>query len=296
VGDARWMQTQFYALTHGKRVAVGHLSRVETWHYMYMETSDPLMAWLGGRRFLEPEAAAAQLAERAATWPIGVIGVHERWLEPGTLGEIAAFLNAQTGVLCPPTYESLTLPGSSYSTVDGGLLAYRARWLACTADRVPPLAADGFVLDWGAPGDTRWLGTGWHAPETVGGETWRWLGAPPYAGAPEAVVRRERGRAWLTVDLPPGGYTVAVTAQSFRTPRALALTANGAALAAPTLVSAYGLETVRFALPADVVGDGRDVRIALLTDSAQSPQSVGMGDDTRVLGVAVSRIAFTSAP
>ena len=49
----------FYGITHGKRMVNAHLSRVPISHYWYMRTDDPMLAWLGQRRFIEPEVVEA---------------------------------------------------------------------------------------------------------------------------------------------------------------------------------------------------------------------------------------------
>ncbi|MGQ9889922.1 MAG: hypothetical protein ACUVSX_15765, partial [Aggregatilineales bacterium] len=55
VGTEAAQTLQFYGITHGKRMVNGHISRVNTWHFWHMRTDDALLAWLGQRRWLEPE-------------------------------------------------------------------------------------------------------------------------------------------------------------------------------------------------------------------------------------------------
>lgn len=271
VGDPRWMTTQFYGLTHGKRMVNGHISRINSWHYLYMETSDPMMAWLGQRRDLEPETVAAQMAERIPLWPIGYFVLHRNFIRQDgrTLEEIVAFFNAHPELVCP-------------SVVEGDLIAYRTTW---HPDGCAPRTAssdDGrsYVIDLGVAADVFALGEGWHTAETVSGVTWRWMGATG-------------DTAVLYADLPPGGYDLSLSAQAFHVPRPLRVSINDM-MVGEVSVAADELAEYSFSLPAEALGDGRHVRIALHTDDALSPAEIGQGDDARPLSIAVDAVRLFS--
>ncbi|MDX2137009.1 MAG: hypothetical protein SF123_02865, partial [Chloroflexota bacterium] len=61
VGDFPAMETQFYGIRHEKRMLNGTFARAPLdhfWHWLY---DDPMLAWLGQRRWLEPERVETQL-------------------------------------------------------------------------------------------------------------------------------------------------------------------------------------------------------------------------------------------
>ena len=64
IGDERAITLQMYTMTHEKRGVNGFISRAPTEHFWYLNTDDPLLSWLGQRRFLELETVEAQLRER----------------------------------------------------------------------------------------------------------------------------------------------------------------------------------------------------------------------------------------
>jgi len=279
VGEPVYATAQFYGLTHGKRMVNGHLSRVNTWHYMYMRTSDPMMAWLGGRRYLEPEAVAAQMRERIPAWPIGYFVLHQRWIgrEAPALVEIVGAFNAWDDLLCPPE-------------VEADLIVYRTRWhpAGCAARTPPHDAAGSYRVDLGADDDLRYLGHGWHRAEDIFGTTLRWAGAAVLTAEPVDVPLE----AFLYVDVPPGAYRLTLAAQAFHEPRQLVVSINGTALGAPVQIEVGALETVVFDVPAAAIGTGQHVTIALAYDAALRPVDLGMAADPRALSVAVESLVL----
>ena len=271
VGDPRWMRTQFYALAHEKRVVNGHISRVNTWNYMYMETSDPMMAWLGQRRYLEPETVEAQIRERISNWPIGYLVIHQEYIgrEGPTLQEIVGFFNGLDDLLC-------------FYTQEGDALVYRTAWHpdGCESlTRTPPEVEPGiYQIDIGSVGDERFIGWGYHWQEAVAGVTLRWTGEHP--------------QTQTYVDLPPGSYDLAVSMQAFWETRRVSLLVNGTAVGEPVEVGTGSLAAYTWAIPAEVIGDGRHLQVTLAYDSVIVPVEVGQSADTRRLAVAVDWLRF----
>jgi hypothetical protein len=271
VGDPRWMTTQFYALAHHKRVVNGHISRVNTWNYMYMETSDPTMAWLGQRRYLEPETVEAQLRERIFSWPIGYIVIHQNYVgrEGPTLQEIIGYFNQLDDLLC-------------FYTQEGDALVYRTAWHpdGCdTLTRTPPELEPGvYEVDIGSTGDERFIGWGYHPQEQVAGLTLRWTGEYPQTDT--------------YVDLPPGSYTLTATLQAFWENRHVSLRVNGTEVGEAVEVGTGGLADYHWTIPADIIGDGWHLQVTLAYDDVIVPVDVGQSADQRRLAVAVDRLQF----
>ncbi len=285
VGEFKNMETQFYGMTHHKRMLNGSLARAPLGHYWYWLYDDPMIAWLGQRRFLEPEAVEAQLRERIFNWPVGYIVVHQDLIgrEGPTAQEIIGWFNTLDDLLCPVW-------------VEGDAVVYRTAWhpdgcpLRTPAETEPGV----YAIDIGTAGDERFIGWGWHWPEIVGGSvTWRWTGQYP--------------QTQLYVDLPPAAYTVTLSAQAFYQPRQLRLLANGAALVPMTLpvdadcsltdcsvlVQPDGLQVVSFRLPAALVGDGRHLNLTLDYDGTVEPAQIALNGDPRRLALAVDWMAFS---
>jgi hypothetical protein len=272
VGDPRWMTTEFYALAHDKRVVNGHISRVNTWNYMYMETSDPMMAWLGQRRYLEPETVEAQLRERIFSWPIGYIVIHQDYIgrEGPTLQEIIGFFNRLDDLLC-------------FYTQEGDALVYRTAWHPDGCDlltRTPPETSSGvYEVDIGSAGDERYIGWGYHPQEQVAGLTLRWTGEYPQTDT--------------YVDLPLGSYTLTATLQAFWENRRISLRVNGVEVGEAVDVGTDGLADYRWRIPAEMIGDGQHLQVTLAYDDVIVPVEVGQSADQRRLAVAVERLRFT---
>ena len=268
VGTEAAQTLQFYGITHGKRMVNGHISRVNTWHFWHMRTDDAMLAWLGQRRWLEPELVEAQLRERVYNWPIGYIVVHQDLIgrEGPTTQEIIGYFNSLPDLLCPVW-------------VEGDAVAYRTAWHpdGCPP-RTPPEVEPGvYAIDVGAAGDERHIGWGWHWPETVSGITWRWAGEYP--------------QARLYADLPPGAYRLTLTMQAFWEPRRVVVLVNGVEVGAVTTPT----DTLRahtFDVPAAAVGSGQHVEIVLDYDTVVVPAEVGQSADPRRLAVAVDTLRF----
>lgn len=267
VGDARYAELQYYGTIHGKRMVNGHISRTPTYRYFYMNTDDPMLAWLGQRRFLEAETVAAQMRERIAAWSIGYFVIHRDLIAPNqaALDEIIAFFNAHPDLVC-------------WHTTEGDLIAYRT---TAHPDGCPPSspAASGgaWEIDLGADAELPYLGAGWHYPEAIFDTTVRWAGAAEIAS--------------VAVDLPAGSYSLILTAQAFHTPRRVTLLIDGAAAGDPLLVAPESLSDYHFDFTR--VGDGR-AQISLAFDDRLTPRAVGLGEDDRPLSIMVDRITIVN--
>ncbi|NDJ61056.1 MAG: hypothetical protein GYB67_08015 [Chloroflexi bacterium] len=268
-GDSRAIQLQFYGMTHTRRMVNGFISRAPIENFWYMVYDDPMISWLGQRRYLEPENVAAQLRERIFSWPIGYIVIHQNLIgrDGPTLQEIIGYLNQHDDLVCP-------------FTVEGDAVVYRTRWHpdGCPPRTPPEVAPGEFVIDIGAPGDEVHLGWGWHYREDVFGVTLRWMGEYP--------------QTRLYVDLPPADYTVTITAQAFHEPRTLQLIVNDQPLGTPATVSTDQLAEYTFDLPAEVIGDGDHSEVVFDYDDWRVPAELGLGGDQRRLALAVDWVRF----
>lgn len=269
LGDPRAIQLQWYGMRHGKRMLNGFISRAPVDQFWYIVYDDPMLAWLGQRRYLEPETVAAQLRERIFDWPIGYIVLHTDLIgkNSSTIQEIVGFFNQQDDLLCP-------------YTVEGDAVVYRTRAHpdGC-APRTPPRDETGaYTIDIGAAGDEAFIGWGWHWPEEVSGLTLRWTGEYPQTD--------------IYVDLPPGDYRLTLTAQAFWEDRLLRLRVNDQPVGEPVTVSTAALLPYTFDLPAAALGDGRHVKITLAYDAVIVPADVGQSADPRRLALAVDTLRF----
>jgi hypothetical protein len=247
-----------------------------------MRTDDPLLAWLGQRRFVEPDLVEAELRQIINDWPLGYIVVHQDMIGRNgpTTQEIIGYLNGLPDLVCP-------------MWVERDVVVYRTVWHpdGCPP-RTPPEAEPGvYHIDIGSEGDERFIGWGWHWPEIVGGATtWRWLGEYP--------------QTQLYVDLPPGAYTIRLAAQAFWEARQVRLMVNDVMLdgvcadeacLVPTVVP-DSLQTFSYRLPADLVGEGRHLTLTLDYDGVIVPNEVGQSADERKLAVAVDWVEFDRNP
>ncbi len=269
VGEFRPMEAHFYGITHGKRMLNGAIARAPLSHFWYWLYDDPMLAWLGGRRFLEPETVATQMRARLVDWQIGYFVVHGDWIgvEKPAFLEIINFFNSHPDIACPVSIEANTVFYRSARHPYG-----------CTS-RTPHSVDGGYLIDIGAPDDLAHIGTGWHYAESIAGLTVRWAGDQP--------------EAWLYATLPPGAYDVDVIMQAYQQPRTVHLRVGEATLDETAIVSLDSLRSYRFTLPADVVGDGQHLPIALTYDSWASPADDGGNGDMRRLAVLVDTIRFT---
>ncbi len=270
IGDPRAIQLQYYGMIHHKRMVNGFISRAPTEAFWYMLTDDPLLSWLGQRRYLEPDKVEPELRDHIFNWPIGYVVIHTDLIgvNSSTVQEIIGYFNSLDDLLCP-------------YTVEGAAVVYRTRWHpdGCPP-RTPPQTDPGvYTIDIGSPGDTAYIGWGWHWPESVSGLTLRWTGEYP--------------QTQVYVDLPPSAYTVELSAQAFWENRQLRLLVNGTPLGDPVTVTVDSLHTYRFSIPANLVGDGKHLKLTLDYDAVVVPAEVGQSADTRKLAVAVDWIRFT---
>ncbi|NDJ61055.1 MAG: hypothetical protein GYB67_08010 [Chloroflexi bacterium] len=272
VGEFAPMETQFYGLTHGKRMLNGTIARAPLSHFWHWLYDDPMLAWLGQRRYLEPERVEAQLRNRIDAWPIGYIVVHQDYIGRvgPTVQEILGYFNSLPDLLCPVA-------------VERSAVAYRTTWHpdGCPPRTPPEIAPGVHEIDIGAPGDERYIGWGWHWAETISGLTLRWMGEYP--------------QTRLYVDLPPSDYILTIPAQAFHEPRTLRLRVNDQPLGAPVVVATAQLAEYTFELPAALIGDGVHVEIVFDYDGWRVPTEVGQGDDQRRLALAVNWLRFTRA-
>jgi hypothetical protein len=274
VGDARAIFYQFHGITHGKRMVNGHLSRAPVMHFWHMRTDHPTLSWLGQRRDLEPGRVAAQLREMVYDWPIGYIVIHQDLIgrDTATNEEIIGFFNTLDDLLCPVFVEG----------VQGEAVVYRSAWHpdGCPP-RIPVETAPGvYHVDLGAPEDVRHIGWGWHRPEEVAGLAVRWAGEYP--------------QAEIYVDLPPGEYSLAITAQSFLEPRTVTVLLDGVMLGTAE-IDPDTLATHSFTVPSEVIDDGEHLRLTLDYDGWIVPAESGHSGDPRRLALMVERIEFVRA-
>jgi len=271
-GDPRATQLQWYTLDHRKRIVNGFISRAPLEHFYYLETGDPMLSWLGQRRYLEPEAVAAQMRERIDAWQIGYFVMHRDLIgvQAPAVQEIIGFFNQLDDLVCP-------------FAVEGDAVVYRTTWHpdGCPP-RTPPSEADGtYSVDVGAADDVRHLGWGWHYAEDIFGTTLRWAG--------------DRPTAEVYIDLPPGAYTIEIIAQAYATPRVLTVSVNGTTLDESALVTVDSLRSYRFVVGADRIGDGVHSTLTITYDDWIIPADSGGGDQRR-LAIAVDAIRFIPTP
>ncbi len=269
VGDSHDLITQFYGITHGKRMVNGHISRVPIEHYWWMRTDDAMMAWLGQRRYLEPDTVEQQMRDRIFNWPIGYFVIHRDRIgrDSVTVTEILGYFNSLPDLVCPVW-------------IEGDAVVYRTAWHpdGCPP-RIPPQTAPGdYSIDIGSNDDARYIGWGFHYAESIFGTTLRWTGNYP--------------QTQVYLDLPPGGYNLTITTQAFYQPRQLRLLINGQPVGDPVTVAVESLQPYRFAVPADLIGSGQHLTLTLDYDAAVAPADVGQGSDTRKLAIAVDKIEF----
>ncbi len=269
--DARAIQLQFYGITHEKRMINGFISRAPLESFYGYNVDDPLFSWLGQRRALMPELVVPQLRRVIFEYPVGYIVVHQDMIDIGryhpTLQEIFGFFNSHPELVCPIFLEH-------------DAVVYRTAWHpdGCPP-RIPPLDGIIYTVDVGAPNDPFFIGMGFHNPESVAGISVRWTGALP--------------QAKLHLDLPPIGddYTMELVAQSFHQDNFTQIWLNDHVLG-EYRISTAGLSATYITLPAEWVGDGKNLTITLDYDSAISPADLGMNDDARPLALMIDRIGF----
>lgn len=273
VGDPRDVTLQYYGITHGKRMVNAHISRIQISHFWWMRTDDAMMAWLGQRRFLEPQTVEQQMMQRIFKWPIGYFVIHRDLIgvQSSTVTEILGFFNSLPDLVCPVW-------------VEGDAVVYRTAWHpdGCPP-RIPPQTSPGdYTVDIGSNDDARYLGWGWHYSENIAGITLRWAGNYP--------------QTQVYLDLPPGGYDLKITAQAFYQSRQLSILINGKPVGEPVTVAVQPLQPYTFHIPASAIGDGQHLDLTLAYDGTVTPAEVGMGGDQRKLAIAVDKIEFQASP
>jgi len=270
LGNVDAIQFEFYGITHQKRMVNGFIARAPLENFWYIHIDDPMLSWLGQRRLLEGDTVRAQLQDRIFNWPIGYIVIHQDYIRRQYVDplEITGYLNALPDLVCP-------------WIVEGEAIVYRTRAHpdGCPS-LIPPEVEPGvYMIDIGTPGDERYLGWGWHWPETVAGITLRWSGDYP--------------QTYTYLDLPPGDYDVSLSTQAFWEPRQIRLWVNDQPLGDFVTVPIERLEEYTFHLPAEVVGNGKHLTLTLEYDTWRVPVQVGQSQDQRQLAVAVDWLRFT---
>lgn len=269
-GGFKPMETQFNGMTHHKRMLNGSIARAPLSNFWYWLYDDPMLAWLGQRRFLEPENVRAQLEERIFNWPIGYIVIHQDLV--GKIGptnqEIIGYFNSLPDLLCP-VY------------VEGDAVAFRTAWHpdGCPPRTPPEMTSGVYRIDLGDSGDERFIGWGWYWQEDVPGLRVRWAGAYP--------------QALIYVDLTPDSYTLSLSTQAFNRDRELEILVNDVSIGTQT-VRVSELTTLEYDIPAEVIGGGQHVTVTLDYKSADAPADVGIGGDTRKLAIMVDWIQFAA--
>ncbi len=273
LGDPRATQLQYYGIIHHKRMINGFISRTPLENFWYMLTDDPMLSWLGQRRYLEPEAVEAQLSDRIFNWHIGYIIIHRDLIgrDSSTVQEIIGYFNALDDLLCP-------------YTVEGDAVVYRTTWHpdGCPARTPPETTPNVYTIDIGSPGDEAYIGWGWHYQEDVSGVTLRWAGAYP--------------QTRVYIDLPPSAYTITISAQAFWQPRQLRLLVNDLPLSDPVTIPVESLHDFTFSIPANAIGDGKHVTLTFDYNATLAPSDVKTSGDTRQLAIAVDTIRFEAQP
>jgi hypothetical protein len=275
VGNFRDMETEFYGMTHGKRMLNGAIARAPLRYFWYWLYDDPMLAWLGQRRYLEPDHVEAQLRQRIYSWPIGYIVIHQDsiGLSAPTNQEIIGYFNTLNDLLCPVW-------------VEGEAVVYRTAWHpdGCPPRTPPEVESGVYEIDVGSSGDERYIGWGWHWQETISGITIRWTGEYP--------------QTKVYADLPPGAYEVSLSAQAYAQTRTLRLLVNDTPLEGQQQVTTDSLHTYTFQIPASAIGDtaavggSNHVTLTLDYDGWVVPADSGQSGDSRKLAIMVDWIRF----
>jgi hypothetical protein len=267
VGTQDFVTLQYHALTHHKRVVNGFVARVPPWNFLYMETADPVMAWLGQRRFLEPDLVEPQLRQMIFDWPVGYIVVHQDMIGLNSVAtvEIIGYFNALPDLLCP-------------YAVEGDAIAYRTAWhpSGCQARTPPQIEAGVYQLDIGQ-GDEAFLGWGFHPAEQIFDGVFRWTGAYP--------------QTTLYLDLPPAEYEMVFNAQAFVEERIVTIWINDTHIG-DVIITPQHLVDYRVNIPAEVIGDGHHITLRFEYDGWIVPSEAGINPDPRRLAILLDWVKF----
>jgi hypothetical protein len=278
----------------------GHISRVDPLRYLYMEFDDPMLAWLGQRRWLEPELVRAQMEERIPAFPIGYFVIHTDFLPQNgsTLQEVLGFFNQQADLLCP-------------TWANENAIVYRTTWhpAGCPA-RTPrevdiedesagyihllqgntPLAI--YEIMMGSPDDQRFIGWGWHWREQgLDGNWYRWAGDYPRLGG-DVVPEGGFLHADLHFDLPPGMYQVELLMEAYGEARQITLSLNESVIGSRDVSVGQGVLPYVFDLPPEIVGNGQHLTLRMGYDDALIPENTFGTNQERRLSVLVTRVRF----
>jgi hypothetical protein len=269
LGNMQAIQFQYYGMIHEHRMVNGFISRTPLENFYYIHVDDPMLAWLGQRRLLEPEVVEQQLRERIFSYPIGYIVIHQDYIgrNTPTVQEIVGYFNTLPDLLCP-------------YIVEGEAIVYRTVWHpdGC-AGRTPPEIEPGvYQIDIGTPGDEFYIGWGYHWQEQLPGVTLRWTGEYP--------------QTQTYVDLPPNAYTLTVAMQAFWAARTVQMLVNDVPVGEPFTVVTDVLQEYTVSIPADLIGDGQHITITLDYDAVIVPVEVGQSSDPRRLAVGVDWLEF----
>ncbi|MBK8022708.1 MAG: hypothetical protein IPK19_15055 [Chloroflexi bacterium] len=288
-GDARFAELQYYGTFHGKRMVNGHISRVPTYRYFYMNTDDPMLAWLGQRRFLEPETVEAQMRQRIADWPIGYFVIHRDLIAPdqSAINEIITFFNAHPDLVCWAAtegdlvaYRTTSHPDGCGSLSPNDMVCWKSPTALDSGCGINPGSGDNaasIVINLGGDSEIPFLGPGWYYPEAIFDTTIRWAGAAETAA--------------VFATLAPGAYSLTVTGQAFHEPRAVTLLIDGSPVGAPVTIAPDALRDYAFAFELEGESSAAErVNIALAFDDRLTPREAGLGEDDRTLAIMVDRI------
>ncbi|NWF69558.1 MAG: hypothetical protein HXY40_10770 [Chloroflexi bacterium] len=170
--------SMYYGPAHQHRMVNGALSRMPYSTLSYYSDS-PLYSWLAGVRALAPEeqaAVEAELARYRDEYPIGYIFAYRAWMNAAQQVDWIGWLNMQPGWCAPQMAD------------DGDLLWWRSAALGCDEP------APALNVDMGSASSWLVTGSGWYAPENIGGVSARWTGETalvrlaPLAARPSAVI------------------------------------------------------------------------------------------------------------
>ncbi|MFW5690919.1 MAG: hypothetical protein ACOCXZ_00345 [Chloroflexota bacterium] len=246
-----------YAPVHQKRMVNGFLARMPYGNYAYFAES-PLFTWLA---FADPRpdaamaTVAAQFDQIAREWPVGYVFAYRQWMTNAQQTAWIGWLNDTDRPLCPPGISD-----------DGLVLWWRARSLGC-GDQ-PPTA----VIDLGGTSSWQHTGTGWYAPEDIGGTRARWAWG-------SAALR-------LIPDPQAAAYTLTLEATAFQ--QATAVVIDGQRLT----ITPDGWNSYSLTVPAAALADGA---LTLTHLEARSPADLGLSPDTRLLAAAYRTIRIEPA-
>lgn len=269
IGESPYSTLMFYGITHGKRMINGHLARVNIDHVWYLRTDDPLLSWLGQRRFIEPEVVEAHMQEMITEYPIGYFVIHGDLIGRETVAyqEIIGYFNSAHDLVCP-------------MYIEGAAVAYRTTWHpdGCPLRTPPQTEANVYRIDIGSADDVRYIGWGWHyAEEILPGLNVRWLGRHP--------------QTKVYVDLPSGAYELHFSAQAFNTPRTVRVSVNSYYVG-QAQVSHTGLSEFTFPITPNWIGEGTQIELQFDYTAPQSPAELGLGADQRQLALMMDWIEF----